>query len=137
MKTLLVVLALMGSMLAQTTTTYTAVRGTIHPYKYSATLNFGPEAYTNYAYAALGATTPYLAYVELPDGSTATLTPLVGGYSGIDTEHFKYEGRAYGVDSTGANVSVYITWTYYAYVRAGRGGGTQLIFEDGSMAVTK
>lgn len=142
----LMVLLLCVGVFAQTTTTYQSSSGTVSstnavtgylslggsfvsPYSMGGGCYYGscPSwTFTNYP----------LSYV-LPDGTTASLTNFTGSANFTVQSDVRISGTASGHDSTGAPVSVSVSWAWGAYCRSGRGGGCTKHYLGGELSVTK
>jgi hypothetical protein len=142
---LLVLLLSLGAF-AQTTTTYQSNSGTVN----------SVNAVTGYL--ALGGSfvspdsmgsgcyyggcpdwqfSNYTLSYSLPDGTTATFNNFMGSANFTSQTDVKVSGTASGLDSTGAPVSVSVSWAWGAYCRSGRGGGCSKHFLGGDLNVTK
>ena len=143
----LVALLVALSAFSQTVNTYTAISGTVQPqnqvrgYFGSSSYYFiSPNGMGNGCYygscPAWQFTNFPLSYA-LPDGTTASFTNFTGTANFTRESDVQIQGTASGVDSTGAPVSVQISWDWSAFCRSGRGGGCTKKFLGGTLAVTK
>jgi hypothetical protein len=79
----------------------------------------------------------YTLSYSLPNGTTATFNNFTGSANFTSQTDVKISGTASGHDSTGAPVSVSVSWAWAAYCRSGRGGGCSKHFLGGDLKVTK
>jgi hypothetical protein len=79
----------------------------------------------------------YTLSYSLPDGTTATLTNFTGSANFTSQTDVQVSGTASGTDSTGAPVSVSVSWAWSAFCRSGRGGGCTKHYLGGDLTVTK
>ncbi len=142
----LLFLAMSLPLFAQTSTTYTAYTGTVSSYNqvyaylsgggdFDSPWGMGGGCY--YGSCPAWPFTNYPLSYALPDGSTASFTNFTGTADFVNQYDVTAKGTASGVDSTGASVSVSVSWAFKAVCRSGRGGGCTKYFLGGSLTVTK
>ena len=73
----------------------------------------------------------------LPDGTTASFSNFAGNANFTHLSDVTVSGTASGFDSTGAPVSVSVSWAWSAFCRSGRGGGCTKHYLGGDLTVTK